>query len=308
VRVWAIVAGLSLVLTGASLANPQDSPGTVYIDGLPCNLACQSYMAWSRQSLKSSQTAGKGAANTSVAKASRQASHKRISKRTEPASTGAPSSKKTGDAQAALTTNPEPPPPIPKPRTETAPVELEVRVPPVAPATAPEPSPAPQSKTESVPLNVETSSRPRERTPQELVTAALAVAQQMTSAEPLKTTGDDRTSEAKAGDANLPPSQDIGSLVAIVIAAPGVKSASALKGQNVAVDASQSDVQQDIRFALAAAGAIEAQLSVTDASPIDRIVSGDVEAAVVKLVSRDAAEAFPDIKGFRVFRVPLTPR
>ena len=30
-------------------AAPQDSPGTVYIDGLPCNSACQPYMAWSRQ-------------------------------------------------------------------------------------------------------------------------------------------------------------------------------------------------------------------------------------------------------------------
>ena len=34
---------------GASQAAPLDSPGTVYIDGLPCNSACQSYMAWSRQ-------------------------------------------------------------------------------------------------------------------------------------------------------------------------------------------------------------------------------------------------------------------
>ena len=70
-RVWAIVAGLSLGVTGASLANPQDSPGTVYIDGLPCNLPCQSYMAWSRQTLKSNQIADKGAVNISAAKASR---------------------------------------------------------------------------------------------------------------------------------------------------------------------------------------------------------------------------------------------
>jgi len=304
-RVWAIVAGLSLGVTGASLANPQDSPGTVYIDGLPCNLPCQSYMAWSRQTLKSNQIADKGAVNISAAKASRPASHKRISKRTEP--TNASRQKKTGDLQAALTTTPAPLP-IPRQRTEIAPPDLDARVPPAAQGTPPEPPPAPQSKTESVPPNVENSSRPSERTPQELVTAALAVAEQMTNAEPLKATGDGRTDEVKAGDANVSSPQDIGSLVAILIAAPDVKSASALKGQNVAVDAAQSDVQTDIRFALAAAGATEAQLSVTDASPIDRIIGGDVQAAVVKLVSRDAAEAFPDIKGFRVFRVPLTPR
>ncbi|GLR85404.1 hypothetical protein [Bradyrhizobium iriomotense] len=41
-----------------------------------------------------------------------------------------------------------------------------------------------------------------------------------------------------------------------------------------------------------------AQLSVSYASPLDRFISGDVQAAVVKLVSPDAAETFPDVKGF----------
>ena len=36
--------------SGALQANPLNSPGIVYIDGLPCNRACQSYMAWSRPS------------------------------------------------------------------------------------------------------------------------------------------------------------------------------------------------------------------------------------------------------------------
>ena len=49
------------------------------------------------------------------------------------------------------------------------------------------------------------------------------------------------------------------------------------------------------------------QLSVADASPLDRLISGDVQAAVLKLVSPDAAEAFPEIKGFKVLRVPLAP-
>ena len=45
-RNWTL---LTLILflgsTGALQANPLDSPGIVYIDGLPCNSACQSYMA-----------------------------------------------------------------------------------------------------------------------------------------------------------------------------------------------------------------------------------------------------------------------
>src|ERR1700746_3227153 len=47
----------SVILTGAlffgavgiSQASPLDPPDIVYIDGQPCNSACQSYMAWSRQ-------------------------------------------------------------------------------------------------------------------------------------------------------------------------------------------------------------------------------------------------------------------
>ena len=51
-RKWTL---LTLILflgsSGALQANPLDSPGIVYIDGLPCNSACQSYMAWSARAL-----------------------------------------------------------------------------------------------------------------------------------------------------------------------------------------------------------------------------------------------------------------
>jgi hypothetical protein len=59
---------------------------------------------------------------------------------------------------------------------------------------------------------------------------------------------------------------------------------------------------------LVAAGAVETQLSVSDASPLDRLVSGEVPAAVLNLVSPAAADAFPEIKGFKVLRVPLLAR
>jgi hypothetical protein len=36
--------------------------------------------------------------------------------------------------------------------------------------------------------------------------------------------------------------------------------------------------------------------------------NGEVPAAVVALVSPDAAEAFPDIAGYNIFRIPLSPR
>src|SRR5437879_4919006 len=51
-RKWTLLTlMLSLCSGGALQANPLDSPGVVYIDGLPCNRACQSYMAWSDQAL-----------------------------------------------------------------------------------------------------------------------------------------------------------------------------------------------------------------------------------------------------------------
>jgi hypothetical protein len=57
-----------------------------------------------------------------------------------------------------------------------------------------------------------------------------------------------------------------------------------------------------------AAGAAEVQFSEGLAGAIDRLISGEVPAAVLTLASREAAEWFPDIAGFRIFRVPLSQR
>lgn len=302
-KIWAAITVASLGFAGVSLANPLDSPGTVYIDGVPCNLPCQSYMAWSRQTVEANQSSAKGAASTSVAKATGKAVRKRISKRVQPTSADAASrKKKIGDFQAALTA-PSEPPPLPRPRVETAPLNVETHEPTAPLAAAPEQAPAPKlTTTENAHLVVETSNHPAERSPRELVVAALAIAEQITNAETPKAPGNDRTDETKAGDAIAPTPP-----VALLLSRPDVKSATALNGLNVAIDKAQSAVEEDIRIALAAAGAADAKLSISDASPLDRLISGDVQAAVVKLVSPDAAEAFPDIKGFKVLRVSLSP-
>jgi hypothetical protein len=301
-KVWAVVAVVSLGFVRVSLANPLDSPGTVYIDGVPCNLPCQSYMAWSRQTLKASQASANEAASTSVPKKPGEAPRKRISKRLEPASADAPSrKKKIDDFQAALATTPEPSP-LPRPRNDTAPFNAETLDSPPALVAAPGSPPVPTLATGNAPIAVETSIPPRERSPQELVMAALAVAVQITNAQTPKAPGNDGLDETKAGDANVSTP-----LVALLLLRPDVKSAAALKGQNVAIDKAQSAVEQNIRFALAAVGAKDADLSVSDVSPLDRLISGDAQAAILKLLSPDAAEAFPDIKGFKVLRVPLSP-
>jgi hypothetical protein len=63
-----------------------------------------------------------------------------------------------------------------------------------------------------------------------------------------------------------------------------------------------------VRTAIVAAGATEVQLSEGTTTAINRLTNGEVPAAVVALVSPDATETFPDIKGFKIFHVPLSPR
>jgi hypothetical protein len=279
VRVWAIAACVTLGFVGTSSANPLDSPGTIYIDGSPCNRACQVYIDWSRKALKENQAAAMGARNTFAGKVAGETPRKRIAKRKVPAPVDTSPQNKSGDVQAAITATPEPPLPRPKPGI--------------------------------APLKVESPEVSRQKTPREQVMAALAVAELITHAETPKAAGNDGADEIKsasAGDARAVRSKDAGGLVALLISRPDIKSASALKSLNVAIDAAQSGDKEDIGLALTAAGATETQLSVSDANPLDRLVSGDVQAAVLKLVSPDAAEAFPDIKGFKVLRVPLSAR
>src|SRR6266849_2479583 len=50
-RKWVLLSCVLFLGSAGNLeANPLDSPDIVYIDGLPCNSLCQSYMALSRQS------------------------------------------------------------------------------------------------------------------------------------------------------------------------------------------------------------------------------------------------------------------
>ena len=94
-------------------------------------------------------------------------------------------------------------------------------------------------------------------------------------------------------------------LVAIVIVRPEIKSVSDLTGKNIAIDDRYLVSGADVRIAIAAAGAPSVQLSAGNTTAIDRLVEGEVLAAVVAVVSADAAEGFPEIAGFKIFRIPL---
>jgi len=157
------------------------------------------------------------------------------------------------------------------------------------------------------------------KTIQAQVAAATAVAERMTVAimvpapEP-KANNKDRSNhsetvprgDAEKSSAASPNNTDL--LVAILMARPEINLASDLTSKIIAIDDRYSASNGNVRTAIAAAGAAEVQLSEGQAKAIDRLISGEVPAAVLTLVSAEAAERFPEIAGFKIFRIPLSPR
>jgi TRAP-type uncharacterized transport system substrate-binding protein len=92
------------------------------------------------------------------------------------------------------------------------------------------------------------------------------------------------------------------------MARPEIKSVSDLANKNVAIDNRQTASNNNVRTAIVAAGAAEVKLSDGQTKAVDRLISGEVQVAVLSLVSPEAAEWFPDIAGFKIFRIPLSPR
>ena len=97
-------------------------------------------------------------------------------------------------------------------------------------------------------------------------------------------------------------------LVALLIARPEIKSVSDLTSKIIAIDDRHSASVGNVRTAIVAAGAAEVQLSDGQTKAINRLISGEVPAAVLALVSPKAAEGFPEVAGFKIFRIPLSPR
>jgi hypothetical protein len=154
------------------------------------------------------------------------------------------------------------------------------------------------------------------RTIQEQVVANTAVAEQVTAAKPVpapeqKANNTDRSGHAETvlrGDAEKTAAaspNNTDHLVALLIARPEIKSVSDLTSKIVAIDDRHSASNDRVRTAIAAAGATEVQLSGGQTKAINRLISGEVPAAVLALVSAEAAEGFPEVAGFKIFRIPL---
>jgi TRAP-type uncharacterized transport system substrate-binding protein len=107
--------------------------------------------------------------------------------------------------------------------------------------------------------------------------------------------------------ASAPPN-NVYNLVALLMARPEIKSVSDLTNKKIAIDDRHSSSNESVRTAIAAAGATEVQLSNGQTRAIDRLISGEVPAAVLTSAYPEAAEWFPEIAGFKIFRIPLSSR
>ena len=96
-------------------------------------------------------------------------------------------------------------------------------------------------------------------------------------------------------------------LVAVLLARPEIASVSGLTGKTIAIDDRYSASNGSIRIAIVAAGASEIELSAGQTTAMSRLINGEVPAAILALLPADAAEGFPEIAGFKILRIPLSP-
>jgi hypothetical protein len=141
-----------------------------------------------------------------------------------------------------------------------------------------------------------------------LTVAAAAAAPEMKANKADKSSRPETSARGNGEKTASAPANDTDLLVAVVMARPDIKSVSELAGKTIAIDDRYSGSNGSVRTAIVAAGAPEVQLTEGQTTAINRLVSGEVPAAVLALVSADAAEGFPEIAGFKIFHIPLSPR
>jgi len=325
---------LFLGSTGTLQAQALDSPDVVYIDGQPCSRACQAYMNWSYRA----QSARRHEEREIIVAVPPEAEFERVepvarpraAKHAAPVARNAPSAAKTasnGNAPGTKASTSKKiaapnaaPPATPKATSKAMPPAIAA-VTPAKPAeetvaaiqkpepkaesanppaqtaaiAAPQPAEAPASKPPAPEVKPEAKAEIALPPP-----ATLEVAAAPAAPAPAVAPGKAREI-AKAASASL---DDPDNLVALVLAGPEINSLSDLNNKNIAITEKQSASSGRVSAALMAAGAAEVQFSEAKASAIDRLINGEVAAAVV-LAPRDVANLFPEVDGFRTFRVPL---
>ena len=304
---WMMLTGLLFLgSVGASQAHPLDTPDIVYIDGLPCNSACQSYMAWTRrkttpvteqsapvESTPVESPAVHSAPQKPALRSAQPAQHPKAARREGPKPAVPPVAKRTAPLPAAGLAKPQP-------------ADVAVNS-----------GPAPAEVSKPAPADVAAAPSPARKV-QELVAAATALAENLTAAsaatapqrDAVNADASDQSGAAapdnttsKAGAAT----DSTDNRVALLMARSEIGKISDLAGKDVAIENQRSASSASIQAAIASAGAAEVRLDEKDVSAVDRLVGGNVPAAVLTLVSPQAAEWFPDIPGYRIFRIPVSP-
>jgi hypothetical protein len=381
---------LSLGSIETSQAHPLDSRDIVYIDGVPCNSACQSYMAWSRQMLSASGHQAptqlrQRPASAIAHRATTPARQVRVARQAVPLPPARVALLQPADHAAGKPDGPPDKPGAEANFNTTRAVPEHVATAHAQHTTAAPPAlsleqrstnddSAVASRSESVPPgDVEkAASTPPDsvnnpaildaatdtniRTLREQVTAAAAIPAPAQKAD--NSAQSDRSETIEPGDTNKAasaPPYDVAALeptasaaadsntrtirqqviagtviaehvmtlrdaekaasgspsnsdqmVVVLIARPEINAISDLTGKGIAIDDRYSVSRDKVRTAIAAAGAAEIQLSEGQTKAIDRLIRGEVPAAVLTLLYPETG--FPDFAGFKIFRIPLGPR
>jgi hypothetical protein len=120
---------------------------------------------------------------------------------------------------------------------------------------------------------------------------------------------EDRTVVSQVDDRSKPPLAspgDAGRTVALLLAVPEVTSLSELAGKNIAIDEAAPASSDEARRKFEAT--VNAKLAEGRGKALERLVNGEVSAAVLTLAYPETAEWSSEIAGFKVFRIPLVDR
>jgi lipoprotein NlpI len=281
---------LCLSALGTLEAHPQNSSDVVHIGGQSCHAACQSYMAWSHEIMpvpgqphrvflraRARQRPAKAVAGRVIVLEAgwRPATNPPVTKPAAPTSTEM-SQANVADLQSA--------------RTTSASGTLGAKISEAQPAAD---SDGAGAKIADQSSSGACATDSHTRTTKELVTAATTLAERLTG--------------AMAPSQGPSPSSDSNLRIAILVACPEIKSVSDLTGKSIAIDTGLSGSSDNVRRAIARAGAAEVQISEGEMKALDRLIGGEMPAAILTLASPEAAEAFPKIAGFNILQIPLTP-
>lgn len=303
-----LVLACTIVLSSISVAAaaPLDAPGTVYIDGLPCNRTCQEYMAWSRQA--SGRQAGPQSearvqpmAEPFVALKSRQSKKSEPPKPTSarfatpnPTLSSAPvlRARTPADTVAMKTapvsgTSVPTPPPNPRAGLEAA-AELPAQIAVAPPAQELAQAPAPIAPTASVEMSADNKDIPP------VVAGPLSDAKKAPDAATATDTSTTALATAKANQA-----------IAILLVREEISSVADLSNKKVAIDASQTSEVPDIKTAIARAGAINVEVSEDTKFALGRVMDGEVPAGIITLATPEEAAQWTGVPGFKVLRLPI---